>query len=173
LSQEIEDYLSKNTDYNFRKDNLIGGSSTNYGLFSSIRVDYWKNMCMESSGCDLLTEPEKLYQYYDLHKNIQTSMFDSSRIDWVSAGADSASFVVGVAALIVAPEYAVGVNLVSQGFGGFSAFHSFSSGDNTGGLLSVGGFARPPFGTLASGASVIRDFSAGFYYVPYAPPILR
>jgi hypothetical protein len=128
---------------------------------------------MESSGCDLLTEPEKLYQYYDLHENIQTSMFDSSRIDWVSAGADSTSFVVGVAALIVAPEYAVGVNLVSQGFGGFSAFHSFRGGDNTGGWLSVGGFVRPPFGTLASGASVIRDFSAGFYYVPYAPPILR
>lgn len=64
-------------------------------------------------------------------------------------------------------------NLTSQSVGAFSAFRSFNSGDETGGWRSVGGFAQAPFGTLASGASVIRDLSAGIYYVPYIPPISR
>jgi hypothetical protein len=175
LSQEIEDYLSENPDYNRREENLLGGSS-NYGLFSSIRLDYWRTRCeAPGSGCDLLTEPEKLYRYYDLHEDIQISMFDPSRIDWVSTGLDSASLALSFVALNSVPKSAQAVvtNLGAQGFGASSGIYSFDNGDNTGGWLSVGGFAPPPFGTLASGASVIRDFSAGFYYVPYAPPVSR
>lgn len=143
--------------------------------FYNIRHDYWQNRCEDSpgSGCDILTEPDKLYEFYDLHNDIQVTMFDPSRIDWTSTGLDSASFTLGVAALIVVPEYAIPVNLASQGFGAASGFYSFNSGDNTGGWLSVDGFVRPPIGTVASGASVIRDISAGFYEIPYIPPIGR
>jgi hypothetical protein len=176
LSQEIEDYLNDNSDY--RKDNLLGGpvaGSDNYGLFSSIRNDYWQNRCEKSGGCDLLTEPEKLYRYYDLHENIQITMFDPSRIKWVDLGLDSASLALSVVSLnsVSKSAQAVVTNFGAQGFGAFSGAKSFAKGDNTGGWLSVGGFAPPPFGTLASGASVIRDFSAGFYYVPYVPPVTR
>ncbi|MDO9301299.1 MAG: hypothetical protein Q7T89_07945 [Anaerolineales bacterium] len=181
LSQEIESYLIENPDYNFREDNLLEGSSNNYGLFSSIRLDYWRNRCMEScNGGDLLTEPEKLYRYYDLHENIQISMFDPSRIDWISAGLDTSSLVLSVVGLNVASnsaKVALTTNYASKGLGAGlgagSGAYSYEIGDITGTYLSVGGFLPAPFGTLASGASVVRDFSAGFYYVPYVPPITR
>jgi hypothetical protein len=66
---------------------------------------------------------------------------------------------------------AIYTNYVAQLAGGTSASVSFSKGDNAGGWLSIAGFAPPPFGTLASGASVIKDISAGVYFVPYNPPM--
>jgi RHS repeat-associated protein len=168
LSQEIEDYLSKNPDYD--EDNLIGGSPTNYGLFSSIRVDYWKNRCMESGGCDLMTEPEKLYQYYDLNDH-NLSVFSPSKFDkddLLIMGADIGSFVFGVAAISVAPEYTIFLNVPSWTLGGYSGYVSVAKKDDLiGGYLSLGGLFNPAI----SGASIIRDFSGGF--VPYVPPIAR
>lgn len=172
LSKEIEDYLVKNSDYKMSDDI---SSSTNYGTFSSIREDYWRDRCMQASGCDLLYDPARLYRYYDLHENIQFMRFDPSLVDWTSTGLDSASLVLSVISLGAAPKSAktVYTSYGSQLLGGTSGAYSFANEDDTGGWLSVAGFLPPPFGTIASGSSVVRDLSAGVYYVPYVPSIPR
>jgi hypothetical protein len=118
---------------------------------------------------------DNLMDYYDYHREFDVTEFDPSRIDWLSTGLDGASLVLSVVSLNAASQSAKAL-VANTGvvlFGGASAGYSASKGDNTGAWLSAGGFAPPPFGTLASGASVIRDVSAAFYYVPFVPPIAR
>ena len=172
VDQAVNDYMSRHPEYKPGKDDFEQDSK-GYGAFYNIRQEYWHDRCLAGNGCDLLYDPDRLFRHYDLQENIQFMRFDPSQVDWISTGLDSTSFGLGVTALVVVPEYAVWANLTSQGVGAFSAFRSFSSGDESGGWLSVGGYTRPPFGTLASGASVIRDLSQGIYYVPYIPPITR
>jgi hypothetical protein len=173
LSKEIESYMAAHPGYK-PKDDFTERHYNNYGLFSDIRHDHWRDRCLEG-GCDAMYDLDKLYRHYDLHQDIQIMQFDPSRIDWISIGLDSASLVLSVVSFNSVSQSAKGVytSYGSQLLGGTSGAYSFANGDNTGGWLSVGGFAPPPFGTLASGTSVVRDFSAGIYYIPYIPPIPR
>ena len=173
LSQEIESYLLDHSTYNVKDDILTGN---NYAIYSNVREEYWRNRCLSpGSGCDLAYDIERLHRYYDNHENIQVRKFDSSLIDWGSVGFDTGSMVLSLVSLNAPAQSAKAIytNFGSQLFGGTSAVYSFSSKDNIGGWLSVGGFAPPPLGTLASIASVIRDFSAGFYNSAYVPSIPR
>jgi len=128
-------------------------------------------------GCSPIgnSDVQNLIDYYDLHREVTVTVFDPSRIDWTSTGLDSASLLLSVASLNAAPKSveALYTSYTSQVSGGASSIRSFTSGDSTGGWLSVGGFVPPPIGTVFSGASIIRDVSAGFYEIPYSPPIPR
>ena len=126
-------------------------------------------------ACDLLYDPPRLYQYYDLHQDIQFMKFDPSQVDWVSTSFDTGSLALSVVSLQFVAQGAKWLgNAASVVFGGGSAAYSFGNDDETGGWLSVAGsLLPPPFGTAVSGSSVIRDVSAGVYYVPYIPPIPR
>jgi hypothetical protein len=179
LSAEIEDYMKNHSDYNPLKDAYIGDprkpgdAYKNYSVFSLVREDYWTHRFVEETGTWDPDEIGHLIYYYDFHQDIAITKWSTRGVDWVGTGLDSASFAAAVIALIVAPEYAVYANSVSVGFGVFSGGRSVTKGDYVGGCLSVGGFAKPPFGTLLSSISIIRDLSAGYYDLTYIPPFER
>jgi hypothetical protein len=142
-------------------------TGNDYGIFSNLRFEYWRERYP--------SEPERLYRYYDLHQDVQIPKFDPSRISVTNTILDIASTILSFIALNAPAQSAKGIysSFGSQLLGGTSGINSFANGDSIGGWLSVGGFAPPPFGTISSGASVIYDVSAGFYSVPYVPPIPR
>lgn len=173
MSTEIEDFMKNTPKYYPQEDVYLNRGYRNVTIFKQIRENYWTHRFVEETGTYDPGEIGHLMAYYDYHKDITTTEWDASQVDWVGTGLDSLSFTAAVVALIVAPEYAVWANTTSAGFGVISGGRSVLNGDYIGGGLSVGSFTKPPFGTFLSGVSVIRDLSAGSYTITYIPPFER
>ena len=171
LSQEIEDYLTENPRYSIKNDGQL-----DYGLFYSIRHDYWQKRSMEpGSGCDILADPDKLYRYYDLNQTVIVTKFDLAKISWPNVALDAAGIplaifgantlkfgVVGGSILKTAGVVGSGVSTIDAGY----------KADPVGAGLAFAS-AFPEVGAPASGISLVRDLSQGIYKETWVPPIPR
>jgi RHS repeat-associated protein len=174
---EINNFMQNNPNY----DPAAELSGWSLGAFQDIRRDYWRHKAIEAGVCNIcIGESNNLYAYYDLHLNVTMTGWDSSNVNWRNVGLDSLATVLSFVALNeVAQSLKIteGVrDFASIGVGVYtikSGADAYVNNDAVGFGLSAAGLVPGLVGGVASGASVLRDLSAGVYYYDYVPSVQR
>jgi hypothetical protein len=180
LSKEVDDYMRKNPDYDYKNDPYLGFSmGDNRDLrFKNLRQHYWKERLCEASICDsqhfCLDEAEDLRVYYDEGGYVRgPEAWDSSRVSWPGVVLDAVGIplsLVGLGAFKPTTQGGARIlfwtGIVDSGVSVATANHPLK------GLFGLGG-AVPVAGAFFNFTLLMWDLSEGIYNLPYTPPISR
>jgi len=176
LNKEIDDYLRKHEDYNYKDDPYLGFSiGDNRDLkYEDLRLQYWQDRLKDSGVCTsdyfCVDAAEDLYNYYDLHQEglRGEEFWDSSKVNWASVTLDIVSIPLAFTGRGIIP------NDKALGRAGFiSSTTSLATAKNPMyALIAVGSYI-PVAGAFFDVNLLVWDLSDGITDTTYTPPISR